>query len=96
MRHTPSGDSGCVAVDHESDRVVATRKSSRPVRVQASVAVVLAFSAGFLKQSLATLLGRGRIVIGSNRCFVPEAITDGVNGFLCDYDDIDAWVSRAP
>lgn len=41
------------------------------------------------------LLGRGRIVIGSNRCFVPEAITDGVNGFLCDYDDIEGWVSRA-
>ena len=50
---------------------------------------------GSANWGLYELLGRGRIVIGSNRCFVPEAITDGVNGFLCDYDNIEDWVSRA-
>jgi glycosyltransferase involved in cell wall biosynthesis len=40
------------------------------------------------------LLFRGRIVIGSNRCFVPEVITSGFNGLLCQYDDIEMWVHR--
>lgn len=31
--------------------------------------------------------GRGKIVIDSNRCFIPEVITHDVNGLLCDYDD---------
>lgn len=38
---------------------------------------------------------RGKIVVASNRCFVPEYIKDGVNGFLCDYEDIDSWVNTA-
>ena len=38
------------------------------------------------------LLGRGKAVIASNRCYVPEAITDGVNGLLCEYDDLEQWV----
>ena len=38
------------------------------------------------------LLMRGKIVIGSNRCFMPEIITDGENGFLLDYHDKHEWV----
>lgn len=38
------------------------------------------------------LLGRGKIVIASDRCFVPEVITHDVNGLLCDYDNLDEWV----
>lgn len=40
------------------------------------------------------LLGRGKIVIASDRCFVPEVITHDVNGLLCDYDNPDEWVRR--
>ena len=49
---------------------------------------------GSANWGLFELLGRGRIVIGSHRCFVPEAITDGENGFLIDYNDVDAWVTK--
>jgi glycosyltransferase involved in cell wall biosynthesis len=38
------------------------------------------------------LLGRGKIVIASQRCFVPEVISHDVNGLLCNYDDLDEWV----
>ncbi len=38
------------------------------------------------------LLGRGKIVIASNRCYVPEIISHDVNGLLCDYNDLDRWV----
>jgi len=38
------------------------------------------------------LLGRGKPVIASRRCYVPEVITDGVNGMLCGYDDLEQWV----
>ncbi len=38
---------------------------------------------------------RGALVIGSDRCFLPEVIEDGVNGFLRPYGDIDAWVDLA-
>ena len=31
-------------------------------------------------------------MIASDRCFVPEVITHGVNGLLCDYDNLDEWV----
>lgn len=41
------------------------------------------------------LLFRGRIVIGSDRCFVPEVITSGFNGLLCPYEDVELWVHRA-
>lgn len=40
------------------------------------------------------LLGRGRIVIGSERCFIPEIIEDNVNGFIVDYDNTEAWVRK--
>lgn len=36
---------------------------------------------------------RGKIIIGSNRCFVPEVIQHGYNGLLCPYDDIALWAS---
>jgi glycosyltransferase involved in cell wall biosynthesis len=49
---------------------------------------------GSANWGLFELLARGRIVIGSNRCFVPEAITDGENGFLIDYDEVDSWVTK--
>ena len=38
---------------------------------------------------------RGKIIIGSNRCFVPEVIQHGYNGLLCPYDDIALWASMA-
>jgi glycosyltransferase involved in cell wall biosynthesis len=41
------------------------------------------------------LLLRGKIVIASNRCFLPEVIAHGENGFLLDYDDTDAWAKLA-
>jgi glycosyltransferase involved in cell wall biosynthesis len=47
---------------------------------------------GSANWGLFELLGRGKPVIASNRCYVPEVITDGVNGLLCDYDDLDCWV----
>ncbi len=36
---------------------------------------------------------RGKIIIGSNRCFVPEVIQHGYNGLLCPYADIALWAS---
>lgn len=50
---------------------------------------------GSANWGLFELLFRGRIVIGSNRCFVPEVIRHGFNGMLCDYEDISAWVYHA-
>jgi glycosyltransferase involved in cell wall biosynthesis len=43
---------------------------------------------------LIELLSRGRAVIGSTRCFLPECIEDGVNGYLVDSDDPAAWLAR--
>jgi glycosyltransferase involved in cell wall biosynthesis len=40
------------------------------------------------------LLGRGSIVIGSERCFVPEIIEDNINGFIVKYIDTNAWVNK--
>jgi cephalosporin hydroxylase/glycosyltransferase involved in cell wall biosynthesis len=47
---------------------------------------------GSANWGLFELLGRSKIVIASNRCFVPEVITHDVNGLLCDYDNLDEWV----
>lgn len=47
---------------------------------------------GSANWGLFELLFRGRLVIGSNRCFVPEVIKHRYNGLLCDYDDLDGWV----
>ena len=38
---------------------------------------------------------RGRIIIGSDRCFVPEVIRHGYNGLLCPYDDVQLWARMA-
>jgi len=37
------------------------------------------------------ILLRGKVVVASNRCFLPEIITHGKNGFLLDYDDVEGW-----
>lgn len=50
---------------------------------------------GSANRGLFELLFRGRIVIGSDRCFVPEVIRHRYNGLLCKYDDVDAWVRHA-
>jgi len=39
------------------------------------------------------LLLRGKVVIASNRCYIPEIITRGKNGLMCEYEDVDEWVS---
>ncbi len=49
---------------------------------------------GSANWGLFELLNRGKPVIASDRCFVPEIIAHGANGLLCDYDDLDAWVRR--
>lgn len=41
------------------------------------------------------LLFRGRVVIASDRCFLPEVIRHGYNGILCPFDDVDLWAHRA-
>lgn len=38
---------------------------------------------------------RGKIIIGSNRCFVPEVIRHGYNGLLCPYEDVKLWAQMA-
>jgi len=41
------------------------------------------------------ILFRGKVVVGSDRCFMPEILKHGYNGLLCKYDDIDSWVRYA-
>lgn len=36
---------------------------------------------------------RGKPIIASNRCFIPEVIVNGQNGILCEYEDIDGWIN---
>lgn len=50
---------------------------------------------GSANWGLFELLFRGRTVIASDRCFIPEVIRNGYNGYLCKYDDIAAWVRCA-
>ena len=50
---------------------------------------------GSANWGLFELVFRGRIVIGSNRCFIPEVIRHGFNGLLCHYDDIQLWAHTA-
>lgn len=40
------------------------------------------------------LLARGKVVLCSNRCYVPEVIKNGENGYLVAYGDYDAWVDK--
>jgi glycosyltransferase involved in cell wall biosynthesis len=50
---------------------------------------------GSANWGLFELLFRGKVIIGSDRCFVPEVIRHGYNGLLCKYDDISSWVRYA-
>lgn len=50
---------------------------------------------GSANWGLFELLFRGRIVLSSDRCFVPEVIRHNENGLLCKYDDMDSWVRYA-
>ena len=50
---------------------------------------------GSANWGLFELLFRGRTIIASDRCFIPEVIRNGYNGYLCKYDDIQAWVRLA-
>lgn len=47
---------------------------------------------GSANWGLFELLFRGKPIIASDRCFVPEVIRHGDNGLLCRYEDVDAWV----
>lgn len=40
------------------------------------------------------ILLRGKPVVVSNRCFLPEIIRHGYNGVMCDYDAVDDWVEQ--
>lgn len=50
---------------------------------------------GSANWGLFELLFRGKVVLASDRCFVPEVIRNGFNGMLCKYEDIAAWVDAA-
>lgn len=50
---------------------------------------------GSANWGLFELLFRGKTIIASDRCFVPEVIRHGHNGLLCKYDDIASWVRYA-
>ena len=50
---------------------------------------------GSANWGLFELLFRGKIVIGSNRCFIPEVIRHGDNGLLCPYEDVHLWARMA-
>lgn len=50
---------------------------------------------GSANWGLFEIMLRKKIIIGSERCFIPEVITDGQNGFICDYDNIQQWVDKS-
>ena len=50
---------------------------------------------GSANWGLFELLFRARTIIASDRCFIPEVIRNGYNGYLCKYDDIPSWVRLA-
>ncbi|KON82333.1 glycosyltransferase [Azoarcus sp. PA01] len=50
---------------------------------------------GSANWGLFELLFRAKVVIGSDRCFVPEVIRHRYNGLLCKYEDIQTWVQYA-
>lgn len=47
---------------------------------------------GSLNWGILEMLIRGKMIIASNNCFLPEVIKDGVNGFIRSLDDQEAWV----
>ncbi|HLL60231.1 MAG TPA: glycosyltransferase [Candidatus Nitrosocosmicus sp.] len=36
---------------------------------------------------------RNKVIVASNRCYIPEIIHHGETGFLCDYDNVEQWIS---
>lgn len=40
------------------------------------------------------LLGRGKMIIGSDRCYLPEVLEDGKNGFIVEYGKVDKWTQK--
>ncbi|MBN2894523.1 MAG: glycosyltransferase [Campylobacterales bacterium] len=38
---------------------------------------------------------RGKIILGSDRCFIPEVISHEINGFICPYEDLGNWAQTA-
>lgn len=50
---------------------------------------------GSANWGLFELLFRGKKIVASDRCFVPEVLRHGYNGLLCKYDDIASWVRYA-
>src|SRR5690606_16504824 len=50
---------------------------------------------GSANWGLFELLIRGRTVIASDRCFLPEVIHDGANGYLLPCENVSAWTDLA-
>lgn len=50
---------------------------------------------GSANWGLFELLFRGKKIVASDRCFVPEVIRHDYNGLLCKYDDMASWVRYA-
>ena len=48
---------------------------------------------GSANWGLFEILFRGGVVVGSDRCFIPEVIKHGKTGLLCQYDDVQGWVA---
>jgi len=38
---------------------------------------------------------RGKIILGSDRCFIPEILHHEIDGFICPYDDLKNWAKPA-
>jgi hypothetical protein len=49
---------------------------------------------GSLNWGLIEMLLLGKLVIASDNCFIPEVITDDVNGFMRPLSDQQAWVEK--
>lgn len=50
---------------------------------------------GSANWGLFELLFRGRKVIASERCFIPEVVKHNHNGLICRYDDEQEWVEKS-
>lgn len=48
---------------------------------------------GVANWGLMEILGRGGVVLGTDKGFVPELVTDGINGVLLPLDDDEAWIA---
>lgn len=56
--------------------------------------VIYPIYSGSLCWWLLEVMSCGKAVISSDRAFAPEIIDDWVNGFVCDYDDIDMYCEK--